>query len=126
MAGNIARRRRDSLGSVHPRGVAPQALPTSCRRALLPSPAAGHVGLRPYAPTVLAPLLPSVSSLPLTYLCLSSSAPALSPYLPPSRQLVKVICKAPTFMAAVQKMQRALYEFHIRGIKVGLRLMLSG
>ena len=33
-------------------------------------------------------------------------------------QLVKVICKAPTFMAAVQKMQRALYEFHIRGIKV--------
>ena len=37
----------------------------------------------------------------------------------PAPQLVKVICKAPTFMAAVQKMQRALYEFHIRGIKVG-------
>ncbi|PSC70059.1 pyruvate carboxylase [Micractinium conductrix] len=31
--------------------------------------------------------------------------------------LVKVICKAPTFMTAVQKMQRALYEFHIRGVK---------
>ena len=30
--------------------------------------------------------------------------------------LVKVICKAPTFASAVQKMQRALYEFHIRGV----------
>ena len=38
---------------------------------------------------------------------------------PPLHQLVKVICKAPTFMTAVQKMQRALYEFHIRGVKVG-------
>ncbi|PRW20525.1 pyruvate carboxylase isoform A [Chlorella sorokiniana] len=34
--------------------------------------------------------------------------------------LVKVICKAPTFMSAVQKMQRALYEFHIRGIKTNI------
>lgn len=34
--------------------------------------------------------------------------------------LVKVICKAPTFGLAVQKMQRALYEFHVRGIKTNI------
>ena len=30
---------------------------------------------------------------------------------------VQVIAHAPTFSAAVQKMQRALYEFVIRGVK---------
>lgn len=34
--------------------------------------------------------------------------------------LVKVICKAPTFAATVQKMQRALYEFHVRGVKTNI------
>ena len=34
--------------------------------------------------------------------------------------LVKVICKGPTFLAAVQKAQRALYEFHIRGVKTNI------
>lgn len=34
--------------------------------------------------------------------------------------LVKVVCKAPTFAAAVQKAQRALYEFHIRGVKTNI------
>ncbi|KAL4422522.1 hypothetical protein ABPG75_008719 [Micractinium tetrahymenae] len=37
--------------------------------------------------------------------------------------LVKVICKAPTFMTAVQKMQRALYEFHIRGVKTNINFL---
>jgi pyruvate carboxylase len=34
--------------------------------------------------------------------------------------LVKVICKASTFGASVQKMQRALYEFHVRGVKTNI------
>lgn len=34
--------------------------------------------------------------------------------------LVKVICKATTFAAAAQKMQRALYEFHVRGVKTNI------
>lgn len=34
--------------------------------------------------------------------------------------LVKVICKAPTFAATVQKMQRALYEFHVRGVHTNI------
>jgi pyruvate carboxylase len=34
--------------------------------------------------------------------------------------LVKVICKAPTFAASVQKMQRALYEFHVRGVHTNI------
>jgi pyruvate carboxylase len=38
----------------------------------------------------------------------------------PLAQLVKVICKAPSFASAVQKMQRALFEFHVRGVKTNL------
>jgi len=34
--------------------------------------------------------------------------------------LVKVICKAPTFASAAQKMQRALFEFHVRGVKTNI------
>lgn len=34
--------------------------------------------------------------------------------------LVKVVCKADTFLHAVQKMQRSLYEFHIRGVKTNI------
>lgn len=34
--------------------------------------------------------------------------------------LVKVICKAPTFAATVQKMQRALNEFHVRGVHTNI------
>lgn len=34
--------------------------------------------------------------------------------------LVKVVCKANTFLHAVQKMQRSLYEFHIRGVKTNI------
>ena len=34
--------------------------------------------------------------------------------------LVKVIVKAPTFAASVQKMQRALYEFHVRGVHTNI------
>ena len=34
--------------------------------------------------------------------------------------LVKVICKGNTFLQAVQKAQRALYEFHIRGVKTNV------
>jgi len=34
--------------------------------------------------------------------------------------LVKVICKASSFAAAAQKMQRALYEFHVRGVKTNI------
>eukprot|EP00889_Picochlorum_renovo_P005688 jgi/Picre1/32718/NNA_008063.t1 len=34
--------------------------------------------------------------------------------------LVKVICKASSFAATVQKMQRALYEFHVRGVKTNI------
>ncbi len=31
-----------------------------------------------------------------------------------------MICKGNTYIQAVQKMQRALYEFHIRGIKTNI------
>ena len=34
--------------------------------------------------------------------------------------LVKVICKASSFGATVQKMQRALFEFHVRGVKTNI------
>ena len=34
--------------------------------------------------------------------------------------LVKVICTAPTFAGAVQKMQRALSEFYVRGVKTNV------
>ncbi|EFN52428.1 hypothetical protein CHLNCDRAFT_138936 [Chlorella variabilis] len=37
--------------------------------------------------------------------------------------LVKVICKSPTFIGAVQKMQRSLYEFYIRGIKTNIAFL---
>lgn len=37
--------------------------------------------------------------------------------------LVKVICKAPSFLGAVQKLQRALYEFHIRGVKTNIQFL---
>ena len=30
----------------------------------------------------------------------------------------QVICRSGTFIHAVQKMQRALFEFHVRGVKV--------
>ncbi|CAL5223603.1 g6142 [Coccomyxa viridis] len=34
--------------------------------------------------------------------------------------LVKVICRGNTYLHAIQKMQRALYEFHIRGVKTNI------
>jgi hypothetical protein len=49
-------------------------------------------------------------------LCTMPMQPCASPLC--LLQLVKVICKSSTFPGAVQKMQRALHEFHIRGIKV--------
>eukprot|EP00891_Asterochloris_glomerata_P005106 jgi/Astpho2/5106/fgenesh1_pm.00073_%23_5_t len=42
----------------------------------------------------------------------------VSPYF--DSLLVKVIASSNTFLHAVQKMQRALYEFHIRGIKTNI------
>jgi pyruvate carboxylase len=37
--------------------------------------------------------------------------------------LVKLICKSPTFKGSVQKLQRALHEFHIRGIKTNIQFL---
>jgi pyruvate carboxylase len=37
--------------------------------------------------------------------------------LPP---IIQVICRGNTYLHAVQKMQRALYEFHIRGVKTNI------
>ncbi len=34
--------------------------------------------------------------------------------------LLQVICRGNTYLHAVQKMQRALYEFHIRGVKTNI------
>lgn len=34
-----------------------------------------------------------------------------------------MICKSTNFLAAVQKMQRALYEFYIRGIKTNIAFL---
>ena len=33
---------------------------------------------------------------------------------------IQVICRGNTYLQAVQKMQRALYEFHIRGVKTNI------
>ena len=32
----------------------------------------------------------------------------------------QVICRGNTYLHAIQKMQRALYEFHIRGVKTNI------
>ncbi len=34
--------------------------------------------------------------------------------------LLQVICRGNTYLHAIQKMQRALYEFHIRGVKTNI------
>lgn len=33
---------------------------------------------------------------------------------------MQVICRGNTYLHAIQKMQRALYEFHIRGVKTNI------
>ena len=37
--------------------------------------------------------------------------------------LVQVICHDNTYLKAIQRMQRALFEFHIRGIKTNIAFL---
>ena len=69
-------------------------------------------------------LLVKVDTSPFTYPCHAAKLCRVSGYAR-DRDLdimlgLQVIVKSSTFLSAVQKMQRALFEFYIRGVKTNI------